>query len=398
MKFLQLKYFTVNILLFVIFVIIVGCGGGSSSPSTDTNTSYTEMENIILMIGDGMGSQHLQAARWKNVGFDGKLQIDTLPNYGLIETASADTLITDSAAAATAMATGVKTNNGVIGLDASLNLLETILEKAKTNGKSVGLVTNVQIAHATPAAFAAHVDSRNDMITIASQIMENNVDVILGGGEDEFLPNSTSGCYPELGERSDGRNLINEAINSGYTYVCNETQLQDVNTSSAIKLLGLFADEGMSRPYSPTLEIMTQKAIEILSKNPNGFFLMVEGGQIDWASHNNDTLNTMNDTIDFDRAVDTALNFYNSNDNTLLIVTSDHETGGMSVSTNSTGLESEDGPYYTPTEEAFYVNWSTTGHTSANVPIRAIGSNSNFFLGTHENIDIFQIMKESFNF
>lgn len=394
-----MRYFRLNDVMITILLVffMAGCGDGKSASSlADEETA--DAKNIILMIGDGMGPQHILAARWKSVGFEGKLRLETLPHYGLIATGSADSAVTDSAAASTAMATGVKTNKGVIGLDPGLKPLATVLEDAKKHGKSVGLVTTAQISHATPAAFAAHVENRSQMTTIASDLLDNGVDVLLGGGEDEFLPGSQSGCFPEPGERTDGRNLINEAVKNGYTYICSEAQLQETNTTSVVKLLGLFSDEGMSRPGSPSLKEMTRSAIAILSKNPNGFFLMVEGGQIDWASHENDALNAMNDTIDFDAAVETALTFQNLNAGTLLIVTADHETGGMRLSTVSTGSATEDGPYHTPSGEPFFVNWSTKGHTGTKVPIKAAGPNSDLFTGTHENTYIFDVMEKSYHF
>lgn len=383
------------VFLSLIFFFLNGC---SSSSINDSNESLSEanVKNIILLIGDGMGSEHIKAARWKKVGENGSLNMDNLPYNGWIETLSADNAITDSAAAATAFATGVKTNNGVISLDPNLNFLPTILEDAKKHGKSVGLVTNVQISHATPAAFASHVDSRNKMNEIALQLLENHVDVLLGGGEDEFLPISDNGCFPEPGERNDSRNLINEAISDGYTYVCDSNSLENVSPLSTNKLIGLFSDEGMVRPFTPSLELMAQKAIEILSQNENGFFLMIEGGTIDWASHANDALNTINDTVDFDKAIKVAFDFSKSNDNTLLIITADHETGGMSVSLSPTGLSGEDGPFYMPDRTEFFVNWTTMGHTEKNVPVKAGGGKSYLLENTNDNTYIYDVMKQSY--
>lgn len=376
--------------------LLIGCGGDSSD--TQSPNTQNGIKNIILIIGDGMGSEHIKAARWKKVGIYGSLHRDELLASGMIKTSSADNLITDSAAAATAMSTGVKTDNGIVGMDPSLNELKTILEEAKEHDKSVGLVSNTQITHATPAAFAAHEASRSYMTNIALDIAGNNVDVLLGGGEDEFLPNTISGCYNEPGERTDGRNLIDEYISNGYAYVCTDSALSSVDSESTNKLIGLFADEGLTRPFSPTLSQMTQKSLDILSKNDNGFFLMIEGGQIDWANHSNDAFSAIEDTIDLDETVGIVNQFAKNRDDTLVIVTSDHESGGMTVSLESTGQEFEDGPYEMPDGTLFYVNWTTTGHTSSDVPIRASRYNSNMFDGTHENTYIYQVMKESFGF
>ena len=351
--------------------------------------SRSSAEAIMLFIGDGMSEAHRNAARWSAEGQDGALAMDMMPSLGWSHTASANSAVTDSAAATTALSTGVKTDNGVIGQDPAGNPLTTILEQAQAKGMAVGLVTTVQMAHATPAAFAAHVPDRNMMIEIASQMLTADVGVLLGGGEDEFLPTGVSGCYPEPGERSDGRNLTAEATSAGYTYVCDAASLAGVDPASTPKLLGLFADEGMSRPYSPSLEEMTRKAIDILSQDPDGFFLMVEGGQIDWASHVNNATNTISDTVSFDRAVAVGQTYATSTDNALIIVTADHETGGMSVNLSS----GEQGPFSMPEGTAFYVSWSSWEHSGADVPTTAQGPWADLLDETYENTYIYDVMR-----
>ncbi len=356
---------------------------------------YPKPKNVILFIGDGMGEEHLKATRWFSGGINGRLAMDELTDSGFILTFSADNQITDSAAAATAISTGVKTNNGVIGLDTRLNFVPTILEQAKLQGKSVGLVTTTMVSHATPAAFAAHVENRYLMNEIANQIMTSDVDVILGGGEDEFYPTNETGCFPEVGERMDGKNLIQEALALGYIYICDPISFQQIDPSSSTQIIGLFADEGMTRPYSPTLAEMTNKAIEVLSHNPNGFFLMVEGGQIDWTSHENNALATIQTTIYFDEAVRSALENSDIRDDTLIIVTADHETGGMITSLNSLGLVGEDGPFEMPDGTSFYVNWSTKNHTAAPVPIKASGPLSHWINGVHDNTYVYDLISSA---
>ena len=351
----------------------------------------SQAQAVILFIGDGMGEAHRNAARWSDTGQSGALAMDRMPTLGWSQTASADNAVTDSAAAATALATGVKTNNGMIGQDPAGNPLTTILERAQARGMAVALVTNVQMTHATPAAFAAHVPDRDMMTEIASQMLATRADVLLGGGEDEFLPAGVTGCYPEPGERTDGRNLITEAKNAGYTYVCDAASLATLDPASTPKLLGLFADEGMTRPYSPSLEEMTQKAIDILSQDPDGFFLLVEGGQIDWAGHVNDAANVISDTVGFDEAVALGQAYAASADNVLIIVTADHETGGMSVDLAS----GDQGPFYMPEGTAFYVSWSTSGHTGVDVPTTAQGPWSDLLAGTHENTYIHEAMRQA---
>ncbi len=365
---------------------------GPPNPSLVSGpTAKGHARAIILFIGDGMGPVHRTAGRWAAVGMGGKLFMDNMPVSGWARTASANSAVTDSAAAATAIATGVKTDNGKIAMDPSGQPLETILEQAKARGMAVGLVTTTQIAHATPAAFAAHVISRGNMVEIARQMIALGVDVLLGGGEDEFLPTTVTGCYPEPGERTDGRNLIAEAIAAGYTYVCNEADLAAVNPAATTRLLGLFADEGMVRPFSPPLHQMTRKAIEILSRDPDGFFLMVEGGQIDWASHANDATNAITDTIGLDWSVAVAQAYAASTSDVLIIVTADHETGGMQVDLTA----GDQGPFYMPDGTPFYVSWSTTGHTGVDVPTTAQGPWAYMLSGTYENTHIYQVMRKA---
>lgn len=348
---------------------------------------------IILFIGDGMGEGQRIAGRWSAAGQSGALALDAMPYGGWTGTSAANNPVTDSAAAATAIATGVKTNNGVIGQDPAGKRLTTILERAKAQGWAVGLVSNVQMAHATPAAFAAHVPDRSMMTQIAAQMLAAEVDVLLGGGEDEFLPTTATGHYPEPGERTDGRNLIDEAISDGYTYVYDAAGLGAVVPTATTRLLGLFADEGMVRPYAPSLVEMTQRAIDILSQDPDGFFLMVEGGQIDWAAFANEAADVISDISGFDEAIDVALKYAATAGDTLVIVTADHETGGMSVDLSSSGAPDEDGPFLMPGGRPFFVNWSTTSHTAVDIPTTAQGPWSDLLSGRFENTHLHDVMR-----
>jgi alkaline phosphatase len=365
-------------------------GSGSVIVIEPPPSERSPAQDIILFIGDGMGEAHRTAARWWAVGQSGALVMDRMSFVGWSRTASADNPITDSAAGGTAIATGVKTNNGMIGQDPDGAPLTTILERAQARGMAVGLVTTVQMAHATPASFAAHVPDRNMMTEIASQmVLTAEVDVLLGGGEDEFLPTTATGCYPQPGERTDSRDLIAEATAAGYTYVCDASTFATVVPTSTTRLLGLFADEGMPRPFSPSLAEMTQKAIDILSQDPDGFFLMVEGGQIDWASHANDAANVISDTIGLDEAIAVAQAYASTVSDTLVIVTADHETGGMSANL----ISGEDGPFYMPDGTSFYVNWTTGSHTGDDVPTTAQGPWSHLLVGTYENTHIHDAMR-----
>ena len=347
---------------------------------------------IILFIGDGMGAAQRTAGRWASVGQTGQLNMDRLPVSGWVMTHNAANAITDSAAAATAMATGEKTVNGYLSISVDLRELPTILELAQSRGWSVGLVSTTQIAHATPAAFAAHEVNRANYTQIALEMLEHQPNVMLAGGEDDFLPDTETGCYPNPGHRDDGRNLIAEAVSAGYTYICDAAGLAALDLGNTNHLIGLFADDGMLRPYTPTLKQMTSAALDILSQDPDGFFLMVEGGQIDWAAHDNEAELVINDVISFDAAVGQGSEYAQAHPNTLLIVTADHETGGMRVDLESSGEPSEDGPFWMPDGTDFYVNWTTLGHTGVDVPVSAWGSQSQGLAGTLDNTHIYTVM------
>lgn len=382
-----------KILLPLLLLLLFGC----DVPQSDHGSSpQATARNIILLIGDGMGSEHRKAARWALVGQKGQLAMDSMPVTGSLHTASASAAITDSAAAATAIASGIKTNNNVIGMNAELQPVPTILELAQQQGKAVGLVTTTQVTHATPAAFASHVKRRKSRAKIARQMLDRRPDVLLGGGEDEFYPTTETGCYPERGKQDGGRNLVREAIKAGYTHICDPNDLEAIDPSQTHKLLGLFADDGMPRPFSPSLAEMTRKAIAILSQDPDGFFLMVEGGQIDWASHDNDAANMIRSVIGFDLAVRVAKDFAQESGETLVIVTADHETGGMTVSTTSSGMPGEDGPFITPGATPFYINWSAEKHTASDVPVTALGPQSEDLKGVRDNTAVYETMRKAF--
>ncbi len=357
------------------------------------NNTTTPISNnskkIILMIGDGMGFEHLKLASWVELGKNDKLSIEELPFKKDVITSNIDNGITDSAAAATAIATGYKTKNGFLSMLPSYKSVKTILEISREMGKSTGVISKTEITQATPAAFITHVSSRNDISTIAHQIVEEcNVEVLIGGGSNDF-----------------SMSQIEQMESNGYNIVRNITELQNIDTG---KLFGLFASSSL--PYeidrdlnvTPSLAEMTEKAIEILSEDPEGFFLIIEGGKIDHAAHSNNKVNVALETIDFYYAIKVALSFINSNENSLLIITADHETGGLDVlndtlndelpSINKTSKENEN--LRIARANNISISWSTTGHTNRNVPFYASSLDSNNFenLTTIDNTDIFEIM------
>lgn len=369
-------------------------------------------QNVILFIGDGMGAAQRNAGSLATVGLDGELVMDSLPYAGLVKTDSADpeNFITDSAAAATSYATGVKTYNGAIGKDAEGKDIETLIEQAEAAGLSTGLVTTGEITDASTAAFGAHVDDRSRQTEIARQyIEETGVDVLLGGGEDFWYPAGDPGAIEGGESRSDQGNLVKRATDEfGYEYV---SDAEDLAAAEGDKLLGLFANRTMfvSEPEpvgtnerSVSLEAMTQKAVDILSQNEKGFFLVVEEEAVDEQAHANNAATTIEAVQLMDQAVAVAKEFAEQRNDTLLVTTADHETGGMAIEDTGTRDETgtppstEDGPFgVADSPFPFNVDWTTTGHTNVDVPLTAMGPGSERLTGYYENTFVHQVMQES---
>ncbi|MCX8053914.1 MAG: alkaline phosphatase [Armatimonadetes bacterium] len=329
-------------------------------------------KSIILLIGDGMGVGHITAARCAGPGRDGRLAMDNMPVTGLAITHSANALVTDSAAAGTALATGVKTTNGTISQTPDGKPLRSILEVARDMGKSTGIVSTAFITDATPAVFVAHVSRRSQREDIATQMIASGVDVILGGGREYFVPKSAGGG------RSDDRNLLDEARKLGFEVF--ETA-EAMNSSISDRIIGLFAHGSMtSRRPEPTIAEMTSKAISVLARNPKGFFLMSEGAKIDSEAHSNNADGVVREILMFDEAVKVALDFAKKDGSTLVLVTADHSTGGMSVQEPS-----KENPKFT-------AGWTSGGHSGDMVPIYAFGPGSELFTGTHDNTEIPRLM------
>ena len=391
-------------------ILLSSCGSDEDNVSKNDEGEQSA-RSVILLIGDGMGNAQRTAGRLYSAGRGGQLAMDALPVAGSARTWSTDSVVTDSAAAGTALATGVKTYNDAIGVDASRKPVKNILEIAKESGRSTGLVTTVFLPHATPASFAAHNVNRDDYLGIAMDMFNHDVDVLLGGGEDYFLPIGAAGCFPDDGDRTDGRNLIDEAVAKGYKHVCTAADLGSVDPAATGKLLGTFADYGMTRPYSPSLADMTQKAIDVLDTNSKGFFLMVEGGQIDLAAHVNDSLGTLGDVVGFDEAVKVALDYQTEHPDTLVVVTADHATGGLTIedvpqdgpcsSPNQRDPREcdaalhEDGPFPDAKGGEFWIDWTTINHTGDDVPVMAIGPSSQALTGDYENTHTFEVMRDA---
>jgi alkaline phosphatase len=355
-------------------------------PPTATLTASPEPTavlppGIILFIGDGMGANQRRAATWFASGEGGLLMMDNMPVHGSALAVTSDGNSIDSGASATSMAAGVVTYRLAVGVDANGNSVSTILELAQASGWAVGLVTTTSLTDATPAAFASHVSERSEREEIARQMLAHQVDVLLGGGEDDFFSVGQAGCFPGGGKQSSSLSLIEDAIAAGYSYVCSRDDLLALDYGQTDRVLGLFAADGMIRPYAPSLQEMTQAALSVLSRDPDGFLLVVEAGQIDWAAHENEAEGVIQLTLGLDAAVVYAQLFAFDRPNTLIIVTADHETGGMRLNLDGSGSYLQDGPFPMPDGRSFWVDWTSSSHTSERVPVTAQGPYSEMLIG-----------------
>ena len=327
--------------------------------------------NVILLIGDGMGIGQITAGRLASP--EGKLVLDSMPYTGLVKTCPAVGLVTDSAAAGTALATGYKTKNGMISVTPDGQRANTILEVARDHGKATGIISTKFITDATPAVFVSHADSRAKREDIAAQMLESRVDLVMGGGHGYFVPKSAGG------KREDDRNLLDEAKAKGYDVF--ETA-EALASSKSERIIGLFASDAMlSERPEPTIAEMTEKAISVLSRNSKGFFLMSEGGKIDSYGHQNNATGMIKEMLMFDEAVGKALEFAKRDGQTLVVVTADHETGGAAA--RDPDKKNPDKTYPNVS-----VGWVSGGHSANMVPVYAFGPGAAGFVGTMENTDI----------
>ncbi|HLO90218.1 MAG: alkaline phosphatase [Chloroflexota bacterium] len=329
-------------------------------------------KNVILLIGDGMGITEVYAAM---LASKMDLNMQRCSNTALVKTNSADSDITDSAAAGTALATGTKTNNGFIGVDKDKKPLKSILKIAEENGLATGMVTTCDITHATPASFIASVENRNQASEIALQFLKTDIDVFIGGG------------YKTFSERPDSLNLIDSLKAHNYFVATNTDQLN--NAPDFGKLAGLLYPVHAPKEIDGRADMLSQaviKALDILDNNHKGFFLMVEGSQIDWGGHENNIEYNTSEVLDFDKAVGVALNYAEKDKNTLVIVTADHETGGLTL------IEAD------ALRGGVKTAFSTTHHTASPVPLFAFGPGSENFRGLIENTDVFKLMVSLYGF
>ena len=338
-------------------------------------------KNIIILIGDGMGINYVGASLLK----DPNSPFKEFKTIGLSITCSADKLITDSAAGATAIATGYLTNNKYVAVDTLGNPLYTIFEHAEKLGLSTGIVVTASVAHATPGSFLGHSISRYDQNLIASQMVEQNFDVIIGGGLKYFLPKSLSG------EREDNRNLMDDLKLKDYSLPKNYSELNSLpesitNFYALLEMDGL--PESSKRNYS--LGDLTKTALNHLKSDKDGFVLMIEGSQIDWAGHDRKSKELLDEMEDFSAAVTEALNFAKKDGNTLIVITSDHETGGMFITKGNRDASEVE------------LSYSSGSHTPSPVGIFAFGPGEEVFSGimniNHIGQKLFYLLDPAYQF
>ena len=364
-----------RLFLFLILVCISLNGVEAKSPKNE------KVNNIIFMIGDGMGLSHVSMLQ-----LEGKYQptaFDRAQNIALINTYSVNNRVTDSAAAGTALATGHKTNNSTLGQLPDGTPLESITTKAKNKNYGTGIVVTCYVQHATPAAFYANVESRSDNDGICDDFTKRDYDVMFGGGLRYFKQ------YYEKRNKDYNKELA--AL--GYSLHTDLSKLGSIPSEG--KVLGLFADGDLPAATSGKrdgyLANATQKALDILTnnakKNKNkGFVLMVEGSKIDGESHSRNPQGILAETRDFAAAVDVAMNYADTHPGTLVVVTADHETGGMSIPSNKTD--------FTLPESGIGYAFGTSSHTATMVPVYLYGAGADSINGIMENSELGQKLQE----
>ncbi len=358
-----------TLLLFTL--ITTSCVSVHVKENTITKNSLEEKKpkNIILLVGDGMGlSQVSTAIYYKN----GKPNFERFSTIGLSKTSSTSDLITDSAAGATVFSSGIKTYNGAIGVNKDTIAVPLITEQLSKRGLSTGIISTSSIQHATPASFYAHVKSRRMYEEITTFAPNSGINFFAGGGLKFF------------NKREDGKDLLEDMRANGYEVITDKLPTSSSEKNELI-LLAENAMPKMSEGRGDFLPNATKLALEKLSKNENGFFLLVEGSQIDWGGHDNDAEYLIGELLDFDKTLGVALDFAKTNGETLVIVTADHETGGYT-------LASDDGDY-----NKIKPSFSTKGHSGTMVPVFTEGPGASLFNGIFENNEIYHKMMALFN-
>lgn len=366
--------------IFIFIIVITSCSPGkvvvqnSESHATLPDAEHDKIkkpENIIFLIGDGMGLTQVTAGMFSNANH---LELERCTIVGLHKPYSANDLITDSASGATAFSIGRKTINGYLGLDSSGISHATIMEEASKKGMTTGLIVTSTIVHATPAAFYSHQKNRDDYEDIAMDMVNSDINLLIGGGKKYFERRT-----------KDTLNLITQL--KSRNFVVSDYFENNLNemTFPKVKKFCFFTADGdplpvsMGRNYLP---VATKKGIEFLNVISNkGFMLMIEGSQIDWGGHNNEADYIISEMLDFDKAIKQALDFAEADQNTLVVITADHETGGFAINSGKKFGDLKTG-------------FTTKKHTADLIPVYAFGPGAEMFSGIYENTEIYFKMKK----
>ena len=348
----------------------------TSSHAGAANISFKQPKNVVLMIGDGMGLTQITAGMYSNKN---SLNLEQFKVIGLHKSYSGNSLITDSAAGATAMACGIKTYNGAIGVNLDTIPQKTLLEEAEEKGLATGLVATSTIVHATPASFISHVKSRRMYEEIAKDFLKREIDFFVGGGKKYFDR-----------REMDERNLYAELEHKGY--VVSDYFKEDFSKLevSAEKNFAYFTADGdpltveSGRDYLPRASKLAVEFLKEKSTKEKGFFLMIEGSQIDWGGHANNSNYIITEMKDFDKSIGEVLKFAQEDKETLVIVTADHETGGYSITGGSM--------------DSLVTAFTTTHHSAAMIPVFAYGPGAELFGGIYENTSIYDKIKKAIGF
>ncbi|MGH2961482.1 MAG: alkaline phosphatase [Solirubrobacterales bacterium] len=401
----------------------------------ETNAQGSTGNSVVVLVGDGLGPAHRTASQLAKYGYDEIQPMDALPEGGNLLTHTGTRAIGESGAGATAMATGVKTRNNHAGVDAEGNRLETLQELARDRGKSTGLISDNDATNATLAGFAAHTDNRDHKRQIARQYLtDTKPDLIFGGGEKIWYPKGEGKIPDQLDDDPSNNkvNLVEQAKGLGYQYAYDRETFASLTGPKALALVQEQAYlrghelRGYRRskdPHFVNVPTMFQKALDILGQDPDGFFLVAEIDGLDDSGHEHDGKTTISGAQLINRMVSRVTTFQETNPNTLLVVTADHETGGMTIegprmpSQNSPGddpvpeygkpenmpLPSAEtpkrwGPFKVKgSDDKFNVDWTTPEHTGTMVPVTASGPGAERFSGVHQNTWVHTVAKDVLN-
>lgn len=353
---------------FVLILILNACSSQKVVNNTNLKPPVEQKPlNIILLIGDGMGLSQISSSYFLK---ETEPNFSRFPTIGLIKTSSASHLITDSASGATAFSAGKKTYNGAIGVNMDTIPVKNIIEHLSEKEYATGLIATSSITHATPASFFAHIKSRRLQEEIATKLPTSDVDFFAGGGKKWFF------------NRNDGKSLYSEFVQNGFAI--DTLKLEKNRAISKNKKYGfLLSKDGMPKMSEGRGDFLlnaTELALKYLNKNQtkgkNGFFLMIEGSQIDWGGHANDADYIEKEMLDFDKVIGNVLDFAEADGNTLVVVTADHETGGYTLAS---------GKNYNEIKGSF----STGGHSATLIPVFAYGPGEKNFSSIYENTEIF---------